>query len=178
MTTEEPRVLQMKIRKIKLSANASLTCAGIAAMLLVGLVVWGPWRTDSSSHDTTVTPNFQSLTPRGSEVSKLGGWQKLTPPDGSSVYVYSDTIDTVSISVSQQPLPHTFKANIATNVADLAKGYNATTTLDANGVKAYIGTSGDGPQSVIFTKNDLLVLIKSRAVIKNESWTSYIRSLE
>lgn len=108
----------------------------------------------------------------------MGGWQKLTPPDSAPAYVFIDSIDGVGISVSQQELPASLKDNNGAKVAEVAKSYNATKTIYADSTKVYIGTNADGPQSVIFTKNNLLVLIKSRAVIQDQSWVAYINSLK
>lgn len=131
----------------------------------------------AKNQQASSSPNFSAVLPNGKAITSLGGWQKLTPPNSDPVYVFTDSINAVSISVSQQPLPDTFKANTAKSVSELAKSYSATDELDANGVKVYIGTSAKGPQSVIFTKNNLLILIKSQARIKNDAWVNYIKSL-
>ena len=161
------------MKQWEFTTKTNLIIAVGAATLLVMLALWSPWHSNGSS----TAPTFSSVTPRNTDIKALGGWQKLTPPDGSSVYIYSDTIDGIAVSVSQQSLPKSFKTNVAAKVAEMAKGYNATTEIPAHGTKAYIGTSGDGPQSVLFTKNDVLILIKSRAVVANDSWSAYINSL-
>lgn len=123
-------------------------------------------------------PNFQAVLPANTSIEDLGGWQKRTPPNSDPFFVYVDEIDSVLINVSQQQLPNDFKSNVDTKVAEVAKGYNATSVLDANGTKVYIGNNAKGPQSVIFTKNDLLISIVSQQKIQDESWISYINSLE
>lgn len=135
--------------------------------------------TDSPSTQSReqVTPPFQALLPVNTPVNKLGGWQKLTPPDGSSVYVFIDRVDGVSVNVSQQILPDTFKQDTASKVAELAKAYNATRVLEVETTKAYIGTSAKGPQSVLFTKNGLLIFIKSDGTISDDMWEKYISRL-
>lgn len=162
-----------KLSKVQIVGGITIATIGL---LTLALLLWAPWRVDTT--DSATGPSFQAVTPKNTAIETLGGWQQLTPPDGSTLYVYTDSIEDVSISVSQQPLPDSFRQNTATKVAELAKSYNATTTLDAGGVEVFIGTSGDGPQSVIFTKNSLLVLIKSRDLIQNESWIDYVTSLE
>lgn len=165
------------MRKLKASKKVALTYVGVLALLTVGLFAWAPWRTFGVDR-SQVTPNFSALIPSDTPITTLGGWQKLTPPDGTPVYVYTDSIDGVSISVSQQPLPASLKDTNGAKIADVAKGYNATKSVYADTTKLYIGTNADGPQSVIFSKNNLLVLIKSRAVIKDDSWITYVHSLK
>lgn len=98
----------------------------------------------------------------------------MSPPDNDPVFAYTDSIDGIKISVSQQPLPSGMDD---AQVAELAKKYNATTKLELSQPVVYIGASAKGPQSVIFTKNKLLVLIKSQGKISDEAWTNYIKSL-
>lgn len=125
-----------------------------------------------------VTPDFTALVPKNVSIDEVGGWQKLTPPSGDTVYVYVDTVDGALLNVSQQRLPESFKASTASSVKEMAKAYNATVPLEVSGTTAYIGTSADGPQSVIFSKNEVLVLIKSDKKIQDSSWISYINSLQ
>lgn len=118
---------------------------------------------------------FQTILPAGKQIKDLGGWERISPLNTAPVYAYADKIDDSVISVSQQPLP--FTSDSDTQVAQLAAAYSATITLDAKGTKVYIGTSAKGPQSTIFTKSGLLVLIKSQEKIQDSAWISYINSL-
>lgn len=126
----------------------------------------------------TESPSYSTILPKNKSISDLGGWQRISPEGKDPVYAYADTISGVAITVSEQPLPDSFKSDTAGQVAQLAKSYNATDTLDANGTKVYVGTSAKGPQSVIFTKNNLLVLIKSQQKISDPSWVAYVKSLQ
>jgi len=125
----------------------------------------------------TGTPDFSTIEPNNKSLSDLGGWTLISPPGKDRVYAYVDTINDIKINVSQQPLPEDFKTDTDKQIEDLAKSFNASTVLDVNGVKIYIGSSTDGPQSVIFTKSNLLILIKSTAKISNDQWVEYIKSL-
>jgi hypothetical protein len=131
----------------------------------------------STSGDTTEKPSYETILPSNKNVDQLGGWTRISPPENDPVYAYTDSIGNVSINVSQQPLPAAFKNNLDTQVSELAKKFNATTKLEANDTTAYIGTSAKGPQSVIFAKNDLLILIKSEQKIDDSAWAKYIDSL-
>lgn len=123
------------------------------------------------------TPEYRTVLPAGKSILQLGGWTRVSPPDTDAVYAYVDTLAGVPISVSQQPLPRDFKRNPDKSVNELAKAYTATDTLKAGDTTVYIGTSTRGPQSVIFSREDLLILIKSDAPIAADNWTGYINSL-
>lgn len=157
---------------VSISVMAVIICAGITLFILA------PWRDSSAQNELSVKPDFETILPARSSIEELGGWQKMTPPNSTPIYVYSDSIDDIAISVSQQTLPESFRTDTDTKVAQLAKGYNATTSINAGNTKVYSGKSASGPQSIIFTKNNLLVLIKSRGVISNDAWASYIEALK
>lgn len=129
------------------------------------------------SENAGFEPDFDAVLPGGKSIAELGGWQRVSPPENEPVYAYTDAIGDVSISVSQQVLPAPFKQDTDKHVAELAKQYSATTKIDHEGTKAYVGTSAQGPQSAITTKNNLLILIKSERAIPSSKWGSYIQSL-
>lgn len=120
---------------------------------------------------------YQTILPNGKSISQLGGWKRVSPLEADPVYAYIDSLAGVEISVSQQPMPGSFIKNIDASIAKLAKEYSATSVLNAGDVKAYIGVSSKGPQSTIFTKNNLLILIKSQKKIEDKDWVAYIESL-
>ncbi len=125
----------------------------------------------------SAAPTFSALSPNG----KTPDWKQSKPQGGSNesaVYIYPDTISNVPIKVSEQPLPPSFHDDPSGKVAEVAEGFNATNTMQVNGVTVYIGTSTKGPQSVIFSDGKLLVLIKSDAVITNGAWADYIKALK
>ncbi len=122
--------------------------------------------------------NRKTITPSGNPVDAKGGWNRIRPPGKKPVFAYPDSINGVGISVSQQALPDSFKADVTESVAGLAKSYNATTTAQAAESTVYIGDSAKGPQSVIFTKNNLLIMIKSQQKIPTDAWVQYITSLQ
>ena len=123
-------------------------------------------------------PNFSPLLPSGETIEQLGGWQKLTTPNSDVFYVYVDEVAGVSVNVSQQQLPGKFKGDLTNKMTEMARAYNASVKLDADGTTVYVGTSAKGPQSVLFTKNEVLVLIKSWATIEDGDWITYINSLD
>lgn len=154
---------------------------GIAVLALLVYGVAGLLNSNSgastSQHKTVNGPDYQTVLPGEKSVEDLGGWKRVSPPKNDPVYAYSDTINEIPISVSQQPLPKSFVGNVDDKVADLAQKFNANTKIDGGDTKVYIGTSAKGPQSVIFTKKNVLVLIKSEKKIDNDTWATYIKSL-
>ncbi len=123
------------------------------------------------------SPDFKTLLPDGKNAKELGDWTRVSPPDGNAVYAYADTLEGVPINVSQQPLPKDFKTDTAEHVRSLATDFGAQKHFTLHGSDIYIGTSTKGPQSIIFTKNGLLILIKSTQKISDDSWASYIEKL-
>jgi hypothetical protein len=122
-------------------------------------------------------PQYNTVLPADRSIEDLGGWGRVSPQGKEPVYAYVDGIGGVRIMVSQQPLPDTFKKDTEEAVAKLAEGFNANEQITIGDVTAYIGTSVEGPQSVILTKDRILLLIKSDAEITKEQWMAYIGSL-
>ncbi len=161
----------------------------IAAVVIVAIasfgyfVVWPPLndyafsRNGPDIRNSEKSPGYSTVLPKDKPVSELGGWKRVSPEGRDPVFAYADKIGDVSISVSQQPLPESFKSETSGKIAELAKQFSATEKIDANGTDVYIGTSAKGPQSVIFTKNGLLVLMKSQQKAESESWKTYVESL-
>lgn len=127
---------------------------------------------------TKGTPDYDTILPKDKDIAVLGGWTRVSPPDGNPVFAYVDTINDKTISVSQQPLPDEFKEDTADQVAQLAQNFNAGERITIDETTVHIGTSSDGPQSLIFHKNNLLILIKSKETIETDQWAAYINSLE
>ena len=162
-----------KSQFIIIALTAVVVCA------ITGIILWSVSAGQGvKSGATREAPSFTALIPEGKTIDSLGGWQKMTPPSGDAFYVYNDTIDDTILNVSQQTLPENFKTNPSAQLATLAKAYNANETFEIDGMKIYLGTSAKGPQSVLFTKNDLLVLIKSHKQVSDDAWAAYIKSLK
>jgi hypothetical protein len=122
---------------------------------------------------TQASPDFAALTPTNEDVA----WARLAPPNSSSFYAYSDKLEGVAIRVSEQPLPDSFATDPAGELSQLARNYNANRTITVGATTTYIGTSQKGQQSLLFIKNDLLVLITADSTLNDKQWTDYITSL-
>jgi predicted PurR-regulated permease PerM len=180
-------ILKQPIKKLlskyfsKISKKVTLITVVIVILIAsFGAVVITGQLNNTSQPTTTKnndSPTFETLLPSSLTANELGGWQKLTPPNNEPYYVYVHAIDNVPIKVSQQQLTSDFKNSLDTNIANIAKAYNASDSFTVNNTKVYIGTNSKGPQSVIFSKNGLLILITSDNKIANESWQNYIKSL-
>lgn len=167
------------MRKIK-NKRRFIIIASIIAVLIIAMAVLISSRLQQASNQakTSTTPSFSALLPNSRSISALGGWQKGTSPNGDIYYSYKDSIDGVTIRVTEQLLPEGFASNLQKKTAEIAEGYNATRTLPIDDSVAYIGASAKGHQSVIFTKKKLLILIASEKTIPDDAWVSYIKSLE
>lgn len=124
------------------------------------------------------TPDYKTLTPQGANIRQYGGWTRVSPPKSDPVYAYTDTVGKVPITVSQQPIPDGFQGgDINAQVEQLAKSFKASRKISVNGTPAFIGSSTKGPQSIIASKSDVLILIKSTAPLLDQQWVDYLASL-
>ncbi|MDB5160558.1 MAG: hypothetical protein JWO99_821 [Candidatus Saccharibacteria bacterium] len=131
----------------------------------------------SDASNIITNPGYQTILPNDKTITQLGGWQRISPPNSDPVFAYSDKIDGIAISVSEQPLPISFGGDVDAQVAELAKKFNATNKVTAGDTTVYLGTSAKGPQSAIFIKINLLILIKSQDKINDDAWIKYVKSL-
>lgn len=127
---------------------------------------------------TRGTPQYKTILPADKTIQDLGGWTRVSPADRDPVFAYIDKIGTTKIIVSQQPLPKQFTSNETEHIEKLAKDYNATEKITVDGDTVYIGTSEKGPQSLILSRDNLLILIKSSLQIDSNEWAKYINSLQ
>lgn len=125
-----------------------------------------------------VKPEFAVLSPDGAGVGNLGGFAKISPPDAPPVYTYKDEIVAVPVTVSQQQLPEILQDDRVTKLKELAEQFNAKDEIYVDDDVAYIGTSVKGPQSVVFVKGNILMLIASDTKISNKDWVEYLATLK
>lgn len=120
-------------------------------------------------------PDFKIILPEGKEEETESG--KIGYDPQKKVVSFNDKIGVVHITVSQQPLPDSFKNDPEKQLETLAKNFSANEIVVPSNPKVYLGTSAKGPQTAIFYKNDLLVFIQSSSKIDKIDWTDYIRGL-
>ena len=189
METQKQAARPRGFSKVAVVHYARRAATNKKALLAIGVVVAVPAiygitvvlnsnsGASSSEHRSVNGPDYETVLPGQKSIDDLGGWKRVSPPKNDPVYAYFDTLKDVPISVSQQPLPKSFIGNVDEKVEDLAQKFNANVKIDDGDTKVYIGTSAKGPQSVIFTKKNVLVLIKSQKKIDNDSWANYVKSL-
>lgn len=181
-------------KKLRLQQRFSLFISdhrGIAFTLSI-LALWTVWwlqdhplslPSSSSSPISTTTmhgasqPTFATILPTGKSINQLGGWNRASPENTNPVFAFQDRLNNATIIVSQQPLPENFSSDVDKNITELAKSYNATERLPIAGGIAFVGSSGQGPQSVIASKNNLLILITSTTKHSSDQWVEYLASL-
>ena len=161
------------MKRFKLNKKTiSLLIGGLVVIvgIIILIVALQPSSSQTSSSGaipfTTITPNKKQVT-----------WAQINPVNNDPVYAYTDTVSGVTINISEQMLPTSFINDTDGQIAQLAAAFNETDIVTAGSVKVYIGTSIEGPQSVTFTKNGLLVLIKSKTKIQDSAWATYVKSL-
>jgi hypothetical protein len=120
-------------------------------------------------------PSFQTLSPSGNTAGKAS---VMKYDAQHKIVTFVDSIGGVDINVTEQALPDNFKDNTDDKVKKLAEGFSANEVLSTANPTAYLGTSIEGPQSVIFHKKGLLIFIKSTKNIDNHDWAEYITNLQ
>jgi len=173
--TPIPQTPTAKTRR-KLTKKQGIIAIVVAGLVLVGGVTYAVLA-QRDAEIARLSPQYDTVLPKHTSIDSLGGWKRVSPPESEPVFAYTDTIDDIPVSVSQQQLPETFRGNVDKSTTKLAEAYRATEAFKIGDTKVHIGTSSKGPQSVIFTQNELLILIKSQKSVPNDSWKHYIESL-
>lgn len=186
------KILRIVYRIRSLSKRKKVVLAGVLIVVFAGLTITilfllrQPQNSSITRDGTTFTtadlpqgtPDFDTLLPVGKTIEEYGGWTRVSPSTADPVFAYADTLSNSPIRVSQQPLPNGFQEDTAEQVSSLARDLGANQVLNVGDTVVYIGTSVKGPQSLVLTKNNLLILIRSSVVITNENWSAYIASLQ
>lgn len=121
-------------------------------------------------------PSFNTILPAGKTDETTSN--KVGYDPDKKVASFTDRIGDTSITVSEQELPAALRENTASQIENLAKSFNANDAISAGTTKAYIGTSAKGPQSVVLTKNNLLIFMYSEKKISDALWSDYIETLQ
>lgn len=169
----------------KLISYKKHVIVGVAVIIVVTGATTALLFTKNNDKKATDTPgvlaendqkaNFAYSLPKGSSEG-LDGAVKFDVQ--RKVVNYTDSIGGVAITISQQPLPEAFKQDTDAKVRKMAEDFSATKTIATANPTAYVGTSAKGPQTVIFSKKDLLVFIQSTKEIDDHDWAEYITSLQ
>lgn len=181
------RVSQIKAFIITRRKHAIGTLAVI--LLGVGLMVFS-----SSSNENTATlgesiseglqisddtlprekPQFTILYPKGTSEENYDV-VRISPAESDPSYTYLDrfTEDGAIFRVTQQEIPSNF------NLEEAAVGFQATDVIQVDNNKIFHGFSEQGGiQSLLFIKEDKLVLIRSPQKFNDDLWANYYLSLD
>lgn len=172
-------VVASKVKRL-LSHKKAVIVTGVIIVIAISGAVTSYFYNNQAKQgqQSSDTPTYKTLVPTSKKADPVA-WKRISPPDSNAVFAYADKVGDVAINVSQQPLPEDFKDSTSEKVAKLAGGYGATNKIETNGsVDVYIGTSGQGPQSVIFVKKNTLILIKSASKLSDDQWKAYVESLD
>lgn len=134
--------------------------------------------TQKEKNASATSPEHTAFLPKGRSIEDLGGWRRVSPPHKEPVFAFTDTVDGVAISVSQQAIPQEFVDSPEKSVEKLAKAENATNIFKIDRLTVYMGESVRGPQTLVFTKDNTLIFIKSQSKIAEDHWVNYIKNLK
>lgn len=173
-----------KIRALKLPYRSIgiITAAGVGLVIVTAGSIYGVKSFTKSSPvevqeigPSQTVPSFETLAPNvNSKVEKTA-----TYDDEKKVASYNDKIAGTDVTVSQQPLPDSFKASPMDEVEKLAKNFKATKRINTGKVIAFTGISSeDGTQTVIFAKKDLLIFIRATKELNSNNLAAYIDNLK
>jgi hypothetical protein len=151
--------------------SADLTAAEVAANTVINKSI--ATATESSR------PDFTPIQPKvTTQAGEPNGNKTATGYDGSrNTYSFKDEVGGNPIVVSQQPIPNKFSsATIA--VAQVAESLSAKESTQTNVGTAYIATdTKSNAQTIVFSKNDLLLFIQSPFKHTGLEWRQYIDKL-
>lgn len=126
---------------------------------------------------TLSKPNFIPVVPQ-SEASLASVGPKSAYDGTRNTYSYSDTFQGTSLTVSQQPVPASFKSATAA-ITTVAKSLGAATPVLANNGTGYLATdTKSGSQTVVFALNDVLIFVQSPFKHSAADWASYLGTLK
>jgi len=116
--------------------------------------------------------DFTLLLPSGVALDQLDVG-RVSPPDAElPAFAYIHELGESKLNITQQLVDNDF------NIKTVATAYNATDTISVDGAVLYHGYAEDGVQSVIFQKEQVLVLIRSSRLLSDEVWASFYTELK
>lgn len=160
---------------------------GVGLVVLVGMVMamrlyLGGVGTDKpeaskATSEESETPSYQPLAPKGKQNLASGDAAVSTYDSKRKLYSYNDNYEGVQLTVSQQPLPSSFKSD-PIQIRKAADSIRATDEIDTALGMAYIGFDEKANvQRVMLVYRDLLVFIMTNKKLDNETIKSYIETL-
>jgi hypothetical protein len=132
----------------------------------------------AKAQTTPVKPAFTPLAPVDSTNNGAHGTPQVAYDAKRNTYSFTDTIKGNAIVVSQQPIPTTYKTAVDA-VSKIAVSLKATEAVNASSGTGYIATDPKShAQTVVFSKNNLLVFVQSPFTHASAEWQTYINGLK
>ncbi len=100
---------------------------------------------------------------------------RSSPEGNAPAYTFIDRVDQTEVRITQQQV-----ADIEgfSGIGEAAENFQATDVIQVDGATIYHGVNErSGVQSLITTKNGILILISSPRQLPDEVWVGYISSL-
>lgn len=182
-----PTALSNYIRRIATNPSRhklalTLTVLAIAVLTTLTLLkdntnTAQPVNADSQqvlSSNLPTSPTFTTLAPGGDIHQATGG--ELRYDSAKQVASYTDTVQNVAITVSQQELPGHFVLDPAAGMANLASSINSKDQFNVGDTTVYVGQPNN-TQTAVFMKNQVLVFIVAQTPLSNEVLAAYINGL-
>lgn len=168
-----------KVAKLRPSAKqlkiVGVIC-GIAVLSVAGYnVVPGMLHKDQGSQvlaDKVEKPTYAVTKPSSTEA------EQVKFDSEKKVASYGDKVNGITVVVSQQPLPASFKEDPFGQLEKIATSFSATESFAVNDFKVFIGTSAKGPQSLLLIKDKKLIFLRSDSKIPNADWVTYIETMK
>lgn len=174
----------------KLSRKHYIIASASLLLIIAGIVVGNKYffndkpqagevagtNNQGSSEVTTPTndPKFSIIKPQGREIPK----EKIIYDSKRNFTKFDDEINGVPITVSQQPMPDAFKADPKAGAAKIAKNFGTTDSFMFDDIELNYGQDEKGPQTMIFTKKDLLIFIMTSQQVDKEGLKVYAGNLD
>lgn len=177
--------------RIKIPNKNRTLIVGVASLLLItlGIVAVNKYLLNNNNSGAEVAgsskvvgqevptptndPTFSIVKPQGRDLPK----EKIIFDPRRKFAKFEDEINGVPISVSQQPLPEGIKSDPVSGTSKLAKDFGAAEEITVDGTRINYGQDEKGQQTVILTKNGLLIFILTSAQTDKEGLKIYAGNL-
>ncbi|HSE61277.1 MAG TPA: hypothetical protein VLA88_03200 [Candidatus Saccharimonadales bacterium] len=173
------RLALTKVKHLERKKMALVGGAIVATIVIFGVL---PQLNGSKKPSSQVlsgqnaAPSFTVISPNSDIKNTTSG--KVAFDSGRGVASYTDNVDDINITVSQQALPERFKKDPLGELGKFAESIYAKDKMELDSTTAYSGVSIKGPQTTVFIKNDLLVFIMAEKKLSSEALRNYIQSLK
>lgn len=193
-TTQKSRT-QSKRKALHLKRPSKRVVAfGVVVLLVVGGIIMatGGSSSDDGNKDNNGTlgaqvssgklpeekPSFSILYPPGKSLESTKT-VRVSPNTNAPAYAYTDTLENISLKITQQELPERLQKDADVELEKIAKDFQATSVIQVDENKIYHGyNEKTHVQSLIFIKNKRLVFIAASEKLSDESWAAYYLSLQ